>query len=181
LINNKENFLKVLEFGHIDIDSLSLDELNQAFEFLNREMLVIYHFVLNYSDYINSRHYYTAECALTTLEAHLLTDICDYPNSTVTSLAKSWNRSVSATSQTIRKLMQKDLVTRENSKDDAKIFYLIPTEKGIYVSNAHKRYDTLDIIKTMKRLLKTLTIDEIQTMNKGLNAFTELLKKEESK
>ena len=177
MIKNREDFLELLDRGHIDIEALAVDELDQAFEYLNKMMLGVYHFVLNYNDYINTRHCYTEEEALTTLEAHLLTDICDIPDSTVTNLANSWNRSVSATSQTIRKLIQKDLITRENSKNDAKIFYLRPTEKGICVSNAHKRYDTLDIIKTLKRLRHSLTMEEIDAMLKGLDAFTELLKK----
>lgn len=176
MIENREDFYNLLNSGHIDIDSLSIDELNRTFEYLNKKMTGIYHFVLNYNDYIYTRHHYTKEEALTTLEAHLLTDICDYPDSTVTSLANSWNRSVSATSQTIRKLIKKDLIIRENSKNDAKIFFLRPTEKGVSISNAHKRYDTLDIIKTMKCLRHTLTVDEIESMFKGLEAFTVLLK-----
>lgn len=176
MIKNRDDFYNLLNSGHVDIDSLSMDELDQTFEFLNKKMTGVYHFVLTYNDYINARHYYTKEEALTTLEAHLLTDICDYPDSTVTSLANSWNRSVSATSQTIRKLINKDLIIRENSKNDAKIFFLRPTEKGVSISNAHKRYDTLDIIKTIKRLLHTLTTDEIEAMFKGIEAFAELLK-----
>lgn len=50
----------------------------------------LYRFVLTYNDYMNTRHSYTEEEALTTLEAHLLTDICDYPDSTVTKLANAW-------------------------------------------------------------------------------------------
>jgi DNA-binding MarR family transcriptional regulator len=162
---------------NIDINSLDTEKLYKAFEVLNKNMEIIYHFALNYNEYMNSRHPYTKDEALTTLEAHLLTDICDYPNSTVTSLSNSWNRSVSATSQTVRTLIKKGLVTRKNSKTNAKVFFLIPTEKGIKTSDAHKRYDTLDIIKTIKSLRHTLTIDEIEIFFKGMEVYTSLLNK----
>lgn len=172
-----KEFLQLLDNGQIDIDCMAMEDLNKWFQFLNGQMTTIYHFVLIYNEYINNRHAYTDEEALTMLEVHLLTDICDYPDSTVTSLANAWNRSVSATSQTIRKLIQKDLVTRENSKEDAKIFFLRPTEKGIRISDAHKCYDTLDTIKTFKRLRHSLSLEEIGTMFKGIKAYSELLRR----
>ena len=180
-IKYREELMNLLESGYIDIESMSTSILAQSFEFTNERMMIVYDFVLNYIEYMSTKHFYTQNDALTTLEAHLLTDICEFPNLTVTSLANSWTRSVSATSQTIRKLIQKDLVTRVNSKEDAKVFYLEPTEKGIQVSMAHKGYDVLDTVKTFKSLLKTLTIDEIETMFKGLEAFTMLLKKARQK
>ena len=158
-----------------DVYSMSDEELYKSFDILNRKMMIIYKFVLRYNDYINMRQNYTSEEALTMLEAHLLTDVCDFENSTVTSLANAWGRSVSATSQTIRKLMQKGLVVRENSKTDRKIFYIKPTDKGIRVSDAHKRYDTLDTIKTIRSLMRTLSFDEINTMFKAVDRYFALL------
>ena len=113
---------------------------------------------------------------LTMLEVHLLTDICDLENSTVSSLAAAWGRSVSATSQTVRRLMAKDLVTRENAPENGKVFYLHPTPKGLRVSDEHKRYDTEDTIKTVKRLMKKLGFEEIEIMFKALDCYGELLR-----
>lgn len=175
MTEGNDAFWELMSREHIDVDTLSPEELNETFNFLNQQMLRVYHFVLSYNDYINTKHPYTEAKALTTLEAHLLTDICDYPDSTVTSLANAWNRSVSATSQTIRKLIQKDLVTRENSKSDAKVFHLRPTEKGLAASDAHKRYDALDTVKTIKCLRHTLTKTEIENMFKALEIYTGLL------
>lgn len=171
----KTDYEELLERGYIDIDKFSKDELYRLFAGLNREMTIIYHFVLAYMDYMNMGHDYQAEEDLTMLEAHLLTDICDIPNSTVTSLARSWCRSISATSQTIRKLITKGLVYRENSPEDAKVFYLRPTEKGLMASDAHKQYDSLDTIKTLKCLHHTLSYEEIETMFRGLKEYTALL------
>ena len=155
---------------------MSREELYRSFQTLDEKMNIIYQFVLGYNDYINMRHNYTSEVELTMLEAHLLTDICDHPGSTVTSLAAAWDRSVSATSQTVRRLMAKELVTRENAPDNGKIFYLHPTEKGLRASDQHKRYDVEDTIKTVKRLLKEMPFEEVETMFRSLERYVELLR-----
>lgn len=172
-----EQLRALLEAGHLEVAELPEGELYRKFEILNGQMQVVYDFVLAYMDYINERHNYTSEEELTMLEAHLLTDICDKPNMTVTSLARSWHRSISATSQTIRKLISKELVFRVNSKEDAKVFFLRPTSKGMRVSDAHKRYDTLDTIKTLKTLRHDLTYEELDALFKGLKVYCKLLYK----
>lgn len=166
---------ELLHTQRIDVEKLSQKELYDSFSALDGQMRVIYNFVLAYMDYVNERHNYTAEESLTMLEAHLLTQICDEPNTTVTALAKAWHRSTSATSQTIRNLIKKDLVYRENSKEDAKVFFLRPTEKGVRVSDAHKRYDTLDTVKTLKTLHHQLDDEEIDALFKGLSFYCQLL------
>ncbi len=174
---NKEAMAILLGKEHVDFDAMPEDALHTLFETFNERMMTVYLFVLKYNDYINNRHNYGADAALTMLEVHLLTDICDHPGSTVTSLAANWSRSVSATSQTIRKLMQKGLVTRTNSREDAKVFFLHPTEEGVRVSEMHKRYDVRDTVKTLKSLRHSLTAKEIEAMFKGLDVFIGLLKK----
>lgn len=171
-----DHFSDLKEKNYWDVDAMSEEELYHSFDVLNEKMNIIYKFVLGYNDYINMRHNYKADESLTMLEAHILTDICDYEGSTVTSLSAAWGRSVSATSQTVRQLINKGLVTRENSTENRKIFYLKPTEKGIQVSNSHKRYDTEDTIKTIKRLLKSLSFEEIETMFKAVDCYAELLR-----
>lgn len=174
---DSEKITELLGNGHIDVDALPEDELHSLFETFNDAMTTVYLFVLKYNDYINTRQNYSCDEALTMLEAHLLTEICDCPDSTVTSLANNWSRSVSATSQTIRKLMQKGLVTRVNSRKDAKVFFLHPTEEGRLISETHKKYDVLDTIKTLKSLRHSLSRKEMDAMFKGLKAFTGLLRK----
>lgn len=158
-----------------DVSGMTREELYRSFAVLDEKMNVIYKFVLGYNDYINMRHNYTSEVELTMLEAHVLTDICDHPGSTVTSLAAKWNRSVSATSQTVRRLMAKELITRENAPDNGKVFYLYPTEKGLRASDQHKRYDVEDTIKTVKTLLHDLSFGEIETMYKAMEKYVDLL------
>jgi len=170
-----DDFSELREKEFWDVRSMDQDELYHAFRVVNERMSVIYQFVLRYNDYINMRHNYTSEETLTMLEAHILTDICDYPDSTVTSLSESWGRTLSATSQTVKRLIDKKLVVRENAPENRRIFYLRPTKKGLRVSDEHKRYDTEDIIKTVKRLSERLSFEEIETLFKGLEKYTELL------
>lgn len=160
-----------------DVGGMTQEELCRSFQTLDEKMNIIYQFVLGYNDYINMRHNYTSEVELTMLEAHVLTDICDHPGSTVTSLAAKWDRSVSATSQTVRRLMAKGLVTRENAPDNGKVFYLHPTEKGLWASDQHKRYDVEDTVKTVKSLLHDLSFEEVETMFHSLERYVELLRK----
>jgi len=172
-----DNFSDLKENEFWDVRSMEREELYHSFAVVNRRMNIIYQFVLGYVDYINTRHNYTSEESLTMLEVHTLTDICDYPGSTVTSLSENWGRTLSATSQTVKRLIDKQLVVRENDPENRRVFYLRPTEKGIRVSDEHKRYDTEDTIKTIKRLLKDLSFEEIETMFKGLEKFEALLNK----
>lgn len=170
-----EHFSDLSMPEHWDVAEMSKEELYRSFSELDEKMNIIYKFVLGYNDYINTRHNYTAEEALTMLEAHVLTNICDHPGTTVTELAGIWNRSVSATSQTVRRLMAKELVVRENAPNNGKVFYLKPTEKGLHVSDQHKRYDVEDTIKTIKTLLRDSSLEEIETMFRTLNRYVELL------
>lgn len=101
-----------------------------AFKVLDEKMNIIYRFVLSYNEYINMRHKYSAEVEQTMMESHILTDICDSENSTVTGLAESWGRSVSATSQTVRKLLKDDLVVRENPEKGENILFEFYRKRG---------------------------------------------------
>lgn len=170
-----EHFSDMDSDRYWDVDGMSQEALYHSFGVTDEKMSIIYQFVLGYNDYINRRHNYDSKVDLTMLEVHLLTMICDRENCTVTDLAAIWNRSVSATSQTVRQLIKKELVVRENSPENGRIFYLRPTEKGIQVSDAHKRYDVLDTIKTVKHLLKDLTMEEIQGLFKVLERYNAIL------
>lgn len=170
-----EHFSDISKNQYWDVDGMSREELYHSFGVTDERMNIIYQFVLGYNDYINRRHNYSSKVDLTMLEVHLLTMICDQENCTVTNLAAAWNRSVSATSQTVRQLIKKDLVVRKNSPENGRIFFLCPTPQGILVSDAHKRYDVLDTIKTIKHLLKDTTIEELQGFFKVLERYNTIL------
>lgn len=169
------HFSELADSTRWDVSAMSQEELYHSFAQLDEKMNIIYKFVLGYNDYINMRHNYHTDVELTMLEAHVLTDICDNPGTTVTTMAGIWNRSVSATSQTVRRLMAKELIYREQAPDNGKVFYLYPTEKGIRASDQHKRYDVEDTIKTVKTLLHTLSFQEIETMFTALERYVDIL------
>ncbi|HCO18249.1 MAG TPA: MarR family transcriptional regulator [Tissierellales bacterium] len=165
----------------LDVFSMPAEEVDMLFSQINEEMLKIYKFVLTYNDYMNSGHEYSDGIPMSMMEAHILTDICDNENMTVTTLAENWERSKSATSQTVRKLMSKGLIQRKESEDSGKVFHLSPTERGKKISDDHKRYDVLDTIKTLKVLNRELSVDEILIMFNSLELYKTLLKNRDGK
>jgi DNA-binding MarR family transcriptional regulator len=118
-------------------------------------------FVLAYANYFNERKDYGSGPKLTLVEVHILTQIYDNPGTTVTEIAKIWNRTTSAISQTVRKLMKQDLVYRENSTSDGKVFHLYTTELGKETSMAHKRYDNDDITNATDILLEKFSMEDL--------------------
>lgn len=151
------------------------ETVNKRFEKLNKKALPLYKFVLAYSNYFNWRKDYGTGDQLTMMEAHILTDIVDAPGTTVTQLAQEWQKTTSAISQIVRRLIQWGFVTRINSKENGKYYYLHPTEKAKCFAIAHKRYDNIDIVKTSKRLLEQFTVDELVAFDNILAAYTQLL------
>lgn len=151
------------------------EETDENYKDLNLIMNPLYRFILSYSNYFNQRRDYGAGPELTMVEVHILTQISDKPGITVTELARDWNRTTSAISQTIRKLLKQKLITRENSETNGKIYHLYTTNLGEEITLAHKRYDNIDILKTKKKLLETLTVDDLISFDKVCKLYNDLL------
>lgn len=176
-----EDFFDVLEKSLPALEANSdRAALHDAYDALDAQMQVIYDFVLVYSDYIFSRRTYGDGVEMTMLEAHHLTAICDEPGRTVTSLARQWHRSVSATSQTIRKLIDRGWITRKNSDTNRTVYHLLPTKEGIRVSDIHKQYDLQDIHKTQRALLEKFEKKDIATLFRILAYYTKVLHEEKA-
>lgn len=141
----------------------------------------MYNFILEFSNYFNIRRSYTIGPELTMIEVHILTQICDNPGITVTELANNWKRTTSAISQTVRKLMKQDLVFRENSKENGKIFHLYTSDFGNKLVSSHKKYDNINILKSRKKLLEKFTVDELVAFDDICEEYTKLLREEISK
>lgn len=179
----KENNIskKTLSIKDNQISNEDITEVNELFEKLSKNANVLYNFVLAYTDYINTKRDYGTNEELSMMEAHVLTDISDNPGITVTELSKTWDRTTSAISQTVRKLIKKDLVYRINSKEDAKIFFLYPSEKAKAFSVAHKKYDNINIVETNKHLLKKFTMEDLCIFHNIMDEYTKLLKQNKHK
>lgn len=152
------------------------NNLNEKFHQLNDRQNNIYQFVMLYNDYIVSTHDYGMGQVVSMTEAHILTYIEENPGTTITNLAKYWNKTKGALSQTVSKLVDKGLVYRHKTENNAKTVLLFVTEEGLKLSKAHKLYDTIDIAKTLDDLLKECTIEEIESFYKVIGVYIKLLK-----
>lgn len=159
----------------IDEDGLSPDEINYNYEVLSKIMDPLYDYILSYSNYYSTKRDYGLGEKLTMLEVHYLTDIYDNPGITVTQLADSWKRSTAAISRTINKLIRLGYVKRQINVDNAKIFNLFVSDMGAKIALNHKHYDTIDIIKTQKKLLETFSVDELVAFNKVCQKYSQIL------
>lgn len=155
----------------------SQKEVDRKYQELSKLLDPMYDFVLAFSNYYNTRRNYGLGPDLTMIEVHILTQIADNPGITVTELANNWNRTTSAISQTVRKLMKQDLVYRENSKVNGKIFHLYTSQAGNDLALSHKKYDNVDNLKTRKKLLETFTVEELVSFDNICKAYTDLLRK----
>ncbi len=169
-----KSFADLVERKNLDVANMSREELDEAYKVASRSINSVYRFVFSNLDFISKRHVYAPDAELTMLEIHLLTDICDMTDPTVTQLATAWNRSMSATSQTVQKLIEKNFVVRENSASDRKVFFLRPTQRGREVAEIHKRYDVENIARAMREQLKQFTIDEIELIFRYMECYSGL-------
>ena len=157
-------------------DNEQPEDIEKNFEILNKNFSALYKFVLAYNGYSTKlKNYNSDEQELSMVEAHILLDIVDNPQITVTELAAKWKKTTSAISQTIKKLIKKGYVNREICPFNAKFFHLYPTEKAKKFTLYHKHYDNIDIIKTIKKLRKKCSVEEIVAFYKVMGEFTEML------
>lgn len=152
------------------------EEIEKNFLFLDKNFSVLYDFILSYLNYVNRNKSYSNDFEeLSMIEAHILLDIVNSPTITVTELAQKWKKTTSAISQTLKKLIKKEYVYREISSVNAKFFLLHPTEKGKKFTLQHKHYDNIDIVKTIKKLNKNFSSEEIAVFYRIMIKFTEIL------
>lgn len=135
----------------------------------------LYQFVIRYYEYMNKYHDYDGSGYLISMvEIHLLTIITDNPGITVSELSKRWGTTKGAISQNIKKLEKKELIERKKNSDNAKRILIYATEKGERLSTAHKSYDIADIMQTQHDLLKSCTLEEIDTFYKVVHEYIKL-------
>ncbi|WP_058991035.1 MarR family transcriptional regulator [Anaerococcus rubeinfantis] len=154
------------------------DIANKKYDELSKLLDPMYDFILEFSNYFNTRRSYEVGPELTMIEVHILTQIHDCPGITVTELAKNWKRTTSAISQTVRKLMKQDLVYRKNSKENGKIFHLFTSSDGDKIVINHKKFDNINILKSRKRLLRKFSVDQLVAFDDICEEYTNLLREE---
>lgn len=150
------------------------EEIDKIYNQLSPRADLLYNFVMDYSDYIYKPRDYGTGMVINMVEVHTLTMIENNPGVTVSELAKMWNRTKGAVSQTVTKLAEKNLVYRQKENGNAKVVHLYPTEEGVTLSTSHKLYDNMDILQTQSDLLKSCTLEEIDAFYKVLQAYYNL-------
>ena len=102
--------------------------------------------------------------------------IAENPGINISELAAMWNRTNGAISQTATKLEKSGYIIRRKQPGNKKFVELYPTEKGITLSQAHMRYDAIEVSKTMNQLLNSgCTASEIDTFFKVVEKYCEIL------
>lgn len=163
------------------VDDLDEETINKYFEISNSYMEEIYQFVLLYYDYMYTKKDSGDQMKKSMLEDHLLTDIHDNPGITTTELAEKWHRTTSSISQTISKLVNAGLVDRVLNVDNRKIYNLYITDSGKNSVLHHKFYDVKDTVKSIRKLLHSVSIDELNAFFKVVKAYNLILKSNKKK
>lgn len=119
-------------------------------------------------DYGTGERYYTRE-------VHMLSYIADHPGSSPSEIAKDWHQTRGATSQMLRKLMDRGLVRTQQDENDRRVSYLYVTDKGKELDQKHKEFDSVNIGKFLKQLRAEYTEEELQlvfsVLERWLNIF----------
>ena len=110
-------------------------------------------------------------------QIHTLSLIADNPGISVSGVSKMWNRTLSAASQNINKLVKKNLIEKKKENGNHKTIHLYVTESGQKLSDMHKAYDRKELTKVAEVLLKTHTMDELKTALKVIETGITILEK----
>lgn len=102
-------------------------------------------------------------------EVHLLKQIIENPNETVTDIAEKTMRTKSSVSQILKRLITKKLIKIDKNPKDKREVIFIPTEEGIKLYKAHEYYDS-KMAFLLSNFLKEYS-------NEDIELFLEILKK----
>lgn len=155
-----------------------LESLNALYKTLNVRAEKLYDFVYYYNKYMLEARDYGTGSLIRMPEIHILTEIEQEPGITISQLAKKRNRTPSAISQTVTSLVKSGYIYKEKRQNNNKELLLYPTEQGKALSRTHKLYDIADIGSTTEALLKTCSVDELDTFYRVLENYLNLLPKE---
>ena len=102
-------------------------------------------------------------------EVHLLKQIIENPDNTVTVIAEKTMRTKSSVSQILKRLITKKLIKTEKDPEDKRKVVFIPTEDGKKLYKAHEYYDS-KMAFLLSKFLKEYS-------NEDIELFLEILKK----
>lgn len=147
---------------------------------LTESMERVYTFVADSHDLYSAARDYGNGNKMNMAEIHTLSLIADNPGISVSGVSKMWNRTLSAASQNINKLVKKNLIEKKKENGNRKTVHLYVTESGQKLSDMHKAYDRKELTKVAEVLLQTHTFDELQTALKVIETGVAIVEKKKS-
>jgi DNA-binding MarR family transcriptional regulator len=114
----------------------------------------------------------------TSSELHMLKYIVDHPGVTATDTAHDWNKTRGAATQMLSKLERKELLRRGDDPYNNKKVLYYATEKGLYLNEKHREYDTINFGKTYKKLVNQFSEKDVETTIEVIRAYGNLLVEE---
>lgn len=143
-----------------------------------KDETAFYRFVSAYQDYMNVRRDYGNGELYSMVEMHILAIVCTDPGITVGEVAHAWGCTKGAASQNITKLEKKGLLVRTKLLNNAKEVHIYPTKAGEGLTALHREYDRQHEESTGQRLLAKCTMDELETFNKVMRVYADVLKED---
>lgn len=147
---------------------------------LTESMEHVYTFVSDSYDMYSAARDYGNGDKMNMAQIHTLSLIADNPGISVSGVSKMWNRTLSAASQNINKLVKKNLIEKKKENGNHKTIHLYVTESGQKLSDMHKAYDRKELTKVAEVLLKTHTMDELKTALRVIETSITLVEKNKS-
>lgn len=147
---------------------------------LTESMEHVYTFVSDSYDMYSAARDYGNGDKMNMAQIHTLSLIADNPGISVSGVSKMWNRTLSAASQNINKLVKKKLIEKRKEEGNQKTVHLYVTESGQKLSDMHKAYDRKELTKVAEVLLKMHTLDELKTALKVIETGITLVEKNKS-
>lgn len=147
---------------------------------LTESMEHVYTFVSDSYDMYSAARDYGNGDKMNMAQIHTLSLIADNPGISVSGVSKMWNRTLSAASQNINKLVKKNLIEKKKENGNHKTIHLYVTESGQKLSDMHKAYDRKELTKVAEILLKMHTLDELKTALRVIETGITILEKNKS-
>lgn len=118
--------------------------------------------------------YYGTDILMYPNEAYTLKAIVESEGINQKELSEQMVRTKGATSVVVKKLIQKGLVISKSESMDLRIGSLYPTEKGMQVYKAHRKYDEeyIDLVSNHANL----TREDMEKLNEMLETLMNVIK-----
>ena len=143
---------------------------------LNRKVDAIYRHGTLQERYSSIPRDYGEGFVLSEAEAHTLGYVCEIGETTVTDLAAYSFRTKGTMSKMLKNLEDKGYIKRTKRDDNRKWVYVTATEKGRRADEVHRAYDRTATSVMIEALLKTCSIEDVESFYKVTEARIEYLK-----